>query len=156
MKIYKWVSGLTLLLLFSCSDTSENSIERSVADKKSETVTEEVQAELDPMLNKGIGSISSIDLKDIDQNMVSTGSELFKSKCSACHKIEKRYIGPALAGVIERRSPEWIMNMILDPEKMVANDPIAKGLLMEYNSPMANQSLTEEEARTILEYFRTL
>ena len=58
---------------------------------------------------------------------------------------------------MERRSPEWIMNMILDPEQMVAKDPIARQLLIEFNgSPMANQSLTEAEARTILEYFRTL
>ena len=61
-----------------------------------------------------------------------------------------------LAGVTQRRSPEWIMNMILNPEEMVANDPIAKELLVEYNSPMANQSLTEEEARGILEFFRTI
>jgi len=49
------------------------------------------------------------------------------------------------------------MNMILDPEGMVKNDPVARALLIEFNgSPMANQSLTEEEARNILEYFRTL
>ena len=47
--------------------------------------------------------------------------------------------------------------MILDPEGMVKNDPLAKKLLMEFNgSPMANQSLTEEETRNVLEYFRTL
>jgi hypothetical protein len=49
------------------------------------------------------------------------------------------------------------MNMILDPEGMVTNDPLAKSLLIEFNgSPMANQNLTEEEARAVLEYFRTL
>ena len=32
----------------------------------------------------------------------------------------------------------------------------ARQLLMEYSAPMANQSLTEEEARGILEYFRTI
>ncbi len=48
------------------------------------------------------------------------------------------------------------MNMILNPEQMVAEDPIAKDLLKEYLSPMANQSLTEDEARKILEYFRTI
>ena len=58
---------------------------------------------------------------------------------------------------MERRSPEWIMNMILNPEEMMAKDPIALKLLAAYNfAPMANQSLTEEEAREILEYFRTL
>jgi len=40
---------------------------------------------------------------------------------------------------------------------MVQKDPIARQLLIDHNgSPMADQGLTEEEARQILEYFRTL
>ena len=46
--------------------------------------------------------------------------------------------------------------MILDPEKMVKEDPVAMELLKRYLAPMANQSLTDDEARKILEYFRTL
>jgi hypothetical protein len=58
---------------------------------------------------------------------------------------------------MERRTPEWIMNMILNPEEMIKNDPIAKQLLIDFNlAPMANQHLTQDEARKILEYFRTL
>ena len=83
------------------------------------------------------------------------GAALFKAKCTACHKISKRFVGPGLKGVTQRRSPEWIMNMILDPERMVSENETAKQLLMEYNAPMANQNLTEDEARAILEYFRT-
>jgi hypothetical protein len=48
------------------------------------------------------------------------------------------------------------MNMILNPDEMVAQDPIAKALLAEYSSPMANQNLTIDEARSVAEYFRTL
>ena len=45
----------------------------------------------------------------------------------------------------------------LNPEEMVNNDPIAKKLLVEFNgAPMANQNLTEDEARAVVEYFRTL
>ena len=73
------------------------------------------------------------------------------------HKPTKKFIGPAPKGILERRSPEWVMNMILNPEEMIANDPIAKQLLAEANgSPMANQHLTEEQARAVLEYFRTI
>ena len=43
-----------------------------------------------------------------------------------------------------------------NPEEMVQKDPIAKDLLKQFLSPMANQSMTEEETRAILEYFRTL
>ena len=75
----------------------------------------------------------------------------------ACHKPDKKFIGPAPTGIFKRRTPEWIMNMILNPEEMTQKDPLAKALLVEFNgSPMANQNLTEEEARQVLEYFRTL
>jgi len=49
-----------------------------------------------------------------------------------------------------------LLIMILNPEKMVAENEAAKALLAEYLSPMANQNLTEEEARSIHEYFRFL
>ena len=102
------------------------------------------------------GAIKSVSLKEIDQHLANQGQELFEMKCSACHKINDRYIGPALKGVTMRRTPEWIMNMILDPIGMVQNDPAAKKLLAEYGAPMANQSLAQKDARAILEYFRVI
>ena len=107
--------------------------------------------------NKGIGPVSSISLAEVDQEMVNAGKIIFEEKCTACHKPDKKFIGPAPKGILERRTPEWIMNMILNPEEMTTKDAIAKQLLIEANgSPMANQNLTEEEARKVLEYFRTL
>lgn len=106
-------------------------------------------------IDKGVGEITEVILTDIDPNLAKLGEEQFVAKCSACHKIDKRFVGPALRGVTQRRSPEWIMNMILDPEKMVKQNPTAQQLLAEYIAPMANQNLTKDEARSILEYFRT-
>lgn len=107
--------------------------------------------------NKGVGVIKSVELGEINQGLVDAGKEHFKMYCTACHKVDKKFIGPAPTGIMERRSAEWIMNMILDPELMVKEDPIARQLLIEHNgSPMANQGLDEAEARAILEYFRTL
>jgi hypothetical protein len=37
---------------------------------------------------------------------------------------------------------------------MVQNDSAAKQLLAIHKSPMANQHLTEEEARAVYEFFR--
>ena len=89
--------------------------------------------------------------------MVKLGSEVYEAKCTACHKEEEKFIGPPPKDILKRRTPEWVMNMILNPEEMIQKDPIARKLLMESNgAPMANQNLTEEEARAILEYFRTL
>ncbi len=106
-------------------------------------------------LSKGVGPITALELTDIDDALVLKGKEIYKANCTACHKMKKRFVGPALDGVTSRRSPEWIMNMILNPEEMVEKDETAKALLMEYSAPMANQNLTEEEARAILEFFRS-
>lgn len=106
-------------------------------------------------LEFGIGPIRNLELGEIDPLLASAGEEAFALKCSACHKIDERYIGPALGGVTQRRTPEYVMNMILNPEEMVERHPEAKKLFAEYNfTPMANQQLTEEDARAVLEYLR--
>ncbi len=107
-------------------------------------------------LSKGIGPIESVELGPIDETLVAAGKETFELLCTACHKFEERYVGPPLHRVTERRSPEWIMNMILNPTQMAMEDPIAFDLLAEYMTPMADQSVTEEQARAILEYFRSI
>jgi len=149
MKLKVLVLAVSVAIISSCGGDGKKS-EKASAPKEEKVV------EVDPMKDKGIGPISSITLGEVDENLAATGKELFKVKCSACHKMSKRFVGPGLAGVTERRTSEWIMNMILNPEVMVAENPLAKKLLAEYLSPMANQSLTEDEARAILEYFRTV
>lgn len=152
-KLFLSTISLLLLLLISCGKEKTS----NEAADKAETKTEQPAETSDPMKDKGIGPVTSITLPDeIDQAMVTKGSEIFAQKCSACHKPDKRFVGPAPKGILERRTPEWIMNMILNPEEMVQKNEAAKALLAEYLSPMANQNLTEEEARAVLEYFRTL
>ena len=150
-----------LLALSSCDNATqqggETSQETTTTTEIVEEVIEEVVEEIDPMEDKGIGPVTSVELgAEIDDALVAKGKEIFDAKCSACHKVDKRYIGPSPAGIMDRRTPEWIMNMILNPDEMVAQNAQAKQLLAEYSSPMANQNLTEEEARNVLEYFRTL
>ena len=107
--------------------------------------------------NIGVGPVKELILPEqIDQAMVAEGKKIYEEKCTACHKPYEKYIGPAQAGVLKRRSPEWVMNMILNPEEMVKKDPTAKALLAQFSSPMANQNLTQEQARKVVEYFRTL
>lgn len=102
---------------------------------------------------RGVGPVDHVDIASLDGTRAMAGSQLFPVKCSACHKLDERYIGPALAGVTKRRQPEWILNMILNPENMVQEDPTAKALLAQFIAPMANQHLTREEAESILAFF---
>lgn len=153
-KQYKIAVMLIAFGAIGCGNANESKTKES--DQTGTEVTSSVERSTsDPMANKGIGPVSHVELGELDATLAQQGQELFESKCQACHKMGKRFVGPDLTGVVDRRSPEWVMNMILNPEVMVKEDPIAKELLAEYISPMANQSLTEEEARAILEYFRT-
>ncbi|WP_347160018.1 c-type cytochrome [Pontibacter chitinilyticus] len=105
---------------------------------------------------KGVGPVKDAQVGEgIDASLASTGKELFEGKCAACHQLsDQKVIGPGLAHVTERRKPEWVMNMILNPEEMTKEDPTAKALLAEHNVQMANLNLNQEQARAILEYFR--
>lgn len=145
---------LITVLFWSCGGSDNSASD----DAASEAPKSMLAQEQDPMENKGIGPISELVLPaDIDEEMAAAGKQVYIQMCSACHKPDKKFIGPAPKDILNRRSPEWVMNMILNPEEMIMKDPIAKQLLIEYNgAPMANQGVTNEQARQILEYFRTL
>ncbi len=154
------ISGVYVFFLLACSSKSDKSSDFSF-DKleKSASDTEEVPASVRKDLsNKGVGPIKSVELSEnIDESLANTGAVLYQQKCTACHKLGEKFVGPPPNGILNRRSPEWVMNMILNPQVMLKEDQLAKDLFMEFNgAPMANQGLTQEEARSILEYFRTL
>ncbi|WP_299249485.1 cytochrome c [uncultured Lacinutrix sp.] len=161
----KLISVLFITLLISCGGKEEKKKEKFSYQKKAITEqtttpkTEETPASKKVDLeNKGVGPIKSVDLSAaVNQEMVAHGADVYKKMCTACHRTDRKFVGPAPTGILKRRSPEWVMNMILNPEQMVKEDPLAKELLIEFNgSPMVNQGLTEEDARAVLEYFRTL
>ncbi|WP_338358750.1 cytochrome c [Yeosuana marina] len=160
----KLFSLLCISLLISCGGKEDKKKESFSYEKKATTnqkTAPEIKVTASKKINltdKGIGPITSVDLgSEINQAMVTQGQGIYNKMCTACHRPNKKFIGPAQAGIMERRTPEWIMNMILNPEVMIQKDPLAKELLAEFNgAPMANQNLTQEEARAVLEYFRTL
>lgn len=161
----KLMTILFVTLLLSCGGKEEKKKEGFSYQKKAPTEQATTsKAEKVPasktidLTNKGIGPIKSITLgTEIDQSMATHGADVFKKMCTACHRADKKFIGPAPKNILERRTPEWVMNMVLNPEEMTQKDPLAKELLIEFNgSPMANQNLSEDDARAVLEYFRTL
>lgn len=143
-------------LLFASCGSNENKSENEETAPPVSMVPETINT-ADMSSSTGVGPINSMDLGELDESLAIQGKEVFDAKCTACHKVDAKFIGPSPKGILDRRKPEWVMNMILNPEGMVAEDPVAKQLLIEFNgAPMANQNLTEDEARSVLEYFRTL
>ncbi|GAB2549910.1 c-type cytochrome [Rufibacter soli] len=138
-------------LLVSCS--SEKKEETKAEYNINEGTTAAAEPEDD---GKGVGPVKTVDVgADIDQALATNGKSIFEGKCSACHQLsDQKIVGPGLAGVTKRRSPEWIMNMIINPDEMTKKDPTAKKLLAEHLTQMTNQNINEADARALLEYLR--
>jgi mono/diheme cytochrome c family protein len=165
--IVKSIALLFAMIMIGCGGKKEGKKEEGFSVQRKKAPTEqpvETSASNDKaservdLTSKGVGPIKSVTLDpEIDQTMAAKGKEVYDQMCLACHRVDKKFIGPPPNGILDRRTPEWVMNMILNPQEMVQQDPLAKDLLQEFNgSPMSNQGLTEDQARAILEYFRTL
>ena len=102
----------------------------------------------------GIGPVKKVDLGPVDKNLSEKGKGIFDQKCVACHKFDVKLVGPPLNGVTKRRKPEWVMNMILNPDQMTKENAVAKQLFAEHLIQMTFQNVTQDDARAIYEYFR--
>lgn len=139
-------------LIFSCGGGADSENQKQ-GDANSEKRNEYGLTEFE--MQYGIGPIKKrLFLGQINKALAKQGEDIFKVKCAPCHKLDERYIGPAQRYATERRPPEYIMNMILNPDEMVKRHPEAKKLLVEYLSPMTFQNISEVDARNVLEYLR--
>ena len=104
----------------------------------------------------GVGPVKEVKLSStIDEKLVTHGKQLFDSKCAMCHMMDQCKVGPLMQGVTKRRKPEYIMNMILNPVEMTQSDATAEDQMQKYGMQMPAQNLSEEDARALLEYFRS-
>jgi mono/diheme cytochrome c family protein len=86
------------------------------------------------------------------------GKSLFNSLCAACHKPYTKSIGPALNGVTDRVSVEWIKKWVHNSAAVIASgDPEAVAIFDEFNKmPMpAFPQLTDSDIGDILAYVET-
>ena len=108
-------------------------------------------------LENGFGPVKKkLNLGPIDPEMAATGEKIFESKCASCHKLDERYTGPAQRDVLQRVTPEFFMNTVLNPDENLEKHPHSKKMLAEYMTKMTNQNVTLKDARDLLEYFRLL
>ena len=145
MKVYKSVFMLSLgSVIFACGGGTKN----AETDQPESTPKEEV--------SKGVGQVEDIQLTDpLVDRLIGIGKKSFETKCSGCHKLNaERVVGPGWAGITNKRSPEWIMNMITNVDVMLEEDEEARKLLEECLTRMPNQNIPIDEARGLLEYMR--
>ena len=142
------IYSATIFFLFACSPGKPN---EEATEKKDENP---VAAVADPA--KGIGQIKNVTLHNpLELDRVNRGKAIYDMKCSACHKLtDQRVVGPGWLGVTKTRKPEWIMNMILNVDVMLDQDPEAQKLLELCLTRMPNQNVSIGDARDILEFMR--
>ncbi|MBP8724388.1 MAG: cytochrome c [Saprospiraceae bacterium] len=83
---------------------------------------------------------------------------LFKDYCKACHTIDQgKLVGPELKNIHEKRSEEWLIKWIRNPQAMLdAKDPDAIAIWEQFNKvPMTpNPNMTDDDIRGILAYIK--
>lgn len=86
---------------------------------------------------------------------VKEGETLFKSKCTTCHGVTKKLVGPALAGMSERHSEEWLISWIKNSQAMIASgDETAVQLFAEWNNLVMTSftDLSDDQIKSIIAY----
>lgn len=86
------------------------------------------------------------------------GKVIFLSRCASCHNVNKTLTGPALAGVDQRRSIEWITNFVRSSQAMIKNgDKDAVALYEKFNKvPMPDHAdLSDADVNNIVEFIKS-
>jgi mono/diheme cytochrome c family protein len=86
------------------------------------------------------------------------GKSIFAARCAACHNINKNLTGPALAGVDQRRSIDWIISFVQSSQTMVkSGNKDAVALFHKFNNiPMPDHAdLSDAQIKNIVEYIKT-
>lgn len=153
MKKKMFFSVIAFSLLMACGGNGENSDD---AAKANATETKSDSSFYDIHRGSGKWTAEKLNLNDnINEAMAVEGEKIADKKCASCHKkTEDTKVGPGWAGVLKRRSPEWVMNFITNPEGMIDKDPQLKALWEQCYVRMPDLNLTDLQARQILEFLR--
>ena len=83
------------------------------------------------------------------------GKKLFNANCAACHKLNKKAVGPALRGVTAKYEREWLYSWIKNSAAMIkSGDAQAVAIWEEYNRTAMNAfpQLSNADIDNILAY----
>ncbi|MBN9337409.1 MAG: cytochrome c, partial [Chryseobacterium sp.] len=90
------------------------------------------------------------------------GQDLFKANCTACHALDKKVVGPALGGIVDKLKKEqnldtdWLHKWITNNEKLRASGDKYANQVYEENGKVAMQvfegKLSDADIDDILAY----
>lgn len=97
-------------------------------------------------------AVSTVSAQDAKE-----GRTLFRAKCSSCHALDAKLIGPALTGVSDRHSEEWLLKWIPNSAGLIASGDAAAVKVFNENNKVAMTSfpeLDDEKVKSILAYIK--
>jgi cytochrome c551/c552 len=89
---------------------------------------------------------------------VEEGKAIFTTRCASCHNVNKMIVGPALAGVDQRHSIDWIISFVHSSQTVIkSGDPAATALFAKFNNiPMPDhRDLTADNIKSVVEYIKS-
>lgn len=88
---------------------------------------------------------------------VKEGEKIFKAKCTSCHKVDRKVVGPALKGITETKSEEWLIKWIKNSQALIASgDKDAIAIFEEYNKSVMTSftDLSDDQIKSVLAYIK--
>jgi len=85
------------------------------------------------------------------------GKTIFTTRCAACHAVNKQLTGPALAGVDQRHSIDWIINFVHSSQTLVkSGDKAAVALFDKFNHIQMpdHPDLSADDIKGIISYIK--
>ncbi len=86
---------------------------------------------------------------------VAAGEALFKANCAACHKLDKKAVGPALRGVAGLFDRDWLHKWIRDSQGLIKSGDATAIKIFEENNKMIMTpfpALSDADIDNILAY----
>jgi len=91
-----------------------------------------------------------------DPALIAQGETLFKNNCAVCHAVHEQVVGPALAGVYERRPISWIESFVKNSQQVIqSGDNYAVQLYEQFNkTAMPSFDFTDDEILSVMAYIK--
>jgi mono/diheme cytochrome c family protein len=91
-----------------------------------------------------------------DLSIIQQGQILFKNNCAVCHAVHEQVVGPALAGVYERRPLSWIESFVKNSQQVIqGGDEYAVQLYDQFNkTAMPSFDFSNDEILSVVAYIK--
>jgi cytochrome c len=145
------IASFTVIFLLSVTSLFINSYGTNFFSKTNDPEFQDAQAD------KGVGPFKDVKLGPVDQMKARKGLTIFMQKCFLCHELDNKKLGPPLRNITKQETPEFILNMIVNPTGMQKENDKIKARMKEFNNlPMTDQQVSQQDALNILDYLRSV